>query len=287
MKEEKATTAKSKIESWWDQANQAGDRYTRADLEITREMIQQYAEGKGPSLTGIQISQPELLKGAGEKSVLCLGAGGGHQSVAFGLLGASVTVLDLCEGQLREDENAARHYGYPIRTIKGDMSDLSALAGESFDLVYHPLSINYAPKVSSVFQEVYRVLRPGGIYSFDFINPAVMPSSFSGHSWSKANQEVFRVIIHLVPQWPGGPVLKNAAGEKNMEEGEPTGEYRHEFKDIFGGLLEPGFIVRRVNEIPSYIRTQLQGERGIDNRQFHLTNLYLNVTVEKPASPKG
>ena len=59
------------------------------------------------------------------KDVLCLACGGGQQSAAFALLGARVTVFDLSEEQLERDREAARHYGFDIKIIQGDMRDLS------------------------------------------------------------------------------------------------------------------------------------------------------------------
>ena len=41
------------------------------------------------------------------KDVLCLAGGGGQQSAAFALLGAKVTVLDLCETQLERDREGS------------------------------------------------------------------------------------------------------------------------------------------------------------------------------------
>ena len=52
------------------------------------------------------------------KAVLCLASGGGQQSVAFALLGADVTVLDLSEDQLRRDRRAAEHKSVIIRAYR-------------------------------------------------------------------------------------------------------------------------------------------------------------------------
>ena len=38
----------------------------------------------------------------------------------------------------------------------------TALADESFDVVFHPVSNVFAPRVRPVWQEAFRVLRPGG-----------------------------------------------------------------------------------------------------------------------------
>src|SRR5579859_4602835 len=71
------------------------------------------------------------LKG---KRVLCLAGGGGQQSVAFGLLGAQVTVVDLSDAQLERDREAAAHYSVSIETVQGDMRDLSHFPDDSFDI---------------------------------------------------------------------------------------------------------------------------------------------------------
>jgi len=109
------------------------------------------------------------------KSVLCLASGGGQQSAAFGLLGADVTVFDLTQGMLDKDRLAAEHYGLDITIVQGDMCDLSAFAGDSFDLVWHAFSITFVPDVEPVLAEIDRVLRPGGLYRIEWANPFVSP----------------------------------------------------------------------------------------------------------------
>src|SRR6478609_9611947 len=59
-----------------------------------------------------------------DTAVLCLAGGGGQQSAAFGLMGARVTVVDLSDGQLARDHEAAAHHGYEVATVQGDMRDL-------------------------------------------------------------------------------------------------------------------------------------------------------------------
>ena len=91
--------------------------------------------------------------------VLCLAASGGQQSAAFGILGARVTVFDLSENQLSKDRLAARHYGFPIETIQGDMQDLSVLRPEAFDLVWLAHAINFVPDARGVLRGHLRHLR--------------------------------------------------------------------------------------------------------------------------------
>src|SRR5690606_23960346 len=116
------------------------------------------------------------------KAVLLLASGGGQQSVAFALLGADVTVFDIAEGQLERDQQAAAHYGLTITTQQGDMRDLAAFAADSFDLVYHPYSLNFVPDARVVFGQVARVLRPGGMYYVMCANP--FAAGLTEHTWN-------------------------------------------------------------------------------------------------------
>lgn len=105
-----------------------------------------------------------ILTDVDDKDVLCLASGGGQQSAVFGLLGARVTVVDLAQGQLAGDREAAAHYGYEVTTIQADMRDPSCLDDESFDLVFQATSMGYVPHVREVYSQVARVLRSGGLY---------------------------------------------------------------------------------------------------------------------------
>jgi SAM-dependent methyltransferase len=145
----------------WEELAQRGTEYAKPYLNLTPK-------------TARQVVDPEGLMGeVSGKNVLCLASGGGQQSVAFGLLGANVTVLDLSETQLKRDEEAAAHYCLQIRTAQGDMRDLSRFGDSSFDVVWQAFSINFVPDVGPVIQEVARVLRVDGLYRTHFHNPFV------------------------------------------------------------------------------------------------------------------
>ena len=47
-----------------------------------------------------------------------------------------MTVFDNSPAQLRQDAKVAREHDLDLRTVQGDMADLSAFADESFDLVF-------------------------------------------------------------------------------------------------------------------------------------------------------
>ncbi len=50
-----------------------------------------------------------------------------------------------------------------LRTVEGDMRDLSAFREASFDLVFHPVSNVFCPEIRPVWREAYPGPSPGRI----------------------------------------------------------------------------------------------------------------------------
>ena len=103
--------------------------------------------------------------------VLCLASGGGQQGPVLAAAGATVTVFDNSPRQLAQDRYVAGRDNLVIRTVEGDMRDLSVFADASFDLIVHPVSNLFVPEIRPVWQEASRVLRPGGSILAGFLNP--------------------------------------------------------------------------------------------------------------------
>lgn len=143
----------------WEELAQVGIMYSRPWLDLDAASAHARLDPEG------------CMGEVADKDVLCLAGGGGQQSAAFSLLGARVTVVDFSETQLDRDRETAEHYGLQAATVQGDMRDLSCFADDSFDLVYHAHSLNFVPDPRQVFDEVQRVLRPGGMYRVSCHNP--------------------------------------------------------------------------------------------------------------------
>ena len=224
-------------ERHWDWAVRKGAGCTIPWLDLDRAALERYANGQGhplpERLRGIMLELAGVLADVAGRDVLCLAAGGGQQSAVFGLLGAHVTVLDFCEGQLEGDRRAAAHYGYPVTTIQADMRDLSCLGDDTFDLVYGTGSC-FIPDLAPVFAGVARVLRAGGLYRADFANPAtefVEPDTWDG--------EGYRITM---------PYRVKKRVDPPEADGEPSIQFRHYLDEIFNGLLDAGFSIRRVHD---------------------------------------
>src|SRR5262249_59725096 len=87
--------------------------------------------------------------------------------------GAEVTVFDTSPAQLARDEEVAAREGLAIRTVLGDMRDLSAFPDVSFDVIVNPVSNVFCPELAPVWRESFRVLRPGGVLMTGFVNPDI------------------------------------------------------------------------------------------------------------------
>ena len=180
------------------------------------------------------------------KEVLCLAGGGGQQSAAFGILGANVTVLDLSPAQLAKDRLVAEHYKLPIKATQGDMRDLSVFAEGSFDIVYHPHSLDFAPDESVVFREVGRVLRPGGIYYFDCVNP--FHAGLSEASWNGEEYVIRRPYrAGDVIEVPDSDWTYDRRRHPNADV-PATRSYTRSFADMMNTLAELGFVLYHVDD---------------------------------------
>ena len=204
--------------------------YTTPWLELDIDDIVRFATEEHESVDEhlFQMYPARLLRDVAEKDILCLATAGGQQSAAFGLLGAKVTVVDLTEAQLEGDRRAAAHYGYDVTTILADMRDLSALASNSFDLVFQAPSLGWVPDVRQVYRGVVRLLRPGGRYRAHVGNPANAALEWDG--------EFYRVTEpYAVRDFP-----------------EESGAYnfRHSMSDLFNGLVELGLTIEQVIDHP-------------------------------------
>lgn len=92
-----------------------------------------------------------------------------HQFYLFA--GADVTVTDISKKQLEQDEKVAKRDGLTLKTVQGDMSDLSDFEEEYFDIVVNPVSNLFVKDVHLVWNEVSRVLKNKGVLIAGFTNP--------------------------------------------------------------------------------------------------------------------
>jgi SAM-dependent methyltransferase len=169
--------------------------------------------------------------------VLCLAAGGGRHGPLYCAAGANVTVVDLSSGMLEIDREIAIHRKMEIRLINCDMCDLNSLHNAEFDLVVHPVSTCYIDRPSAVFQEVARVLRPGGLYVSQHKQPMNLQASLLPDG---GNYVIER------PAASGSIAASPTQPSRLREPG--TEEIIHSLQSILGGICRAGFVIEDLVE---------------------------------------
>lgn len=167
--------------------------------------------------------------------LLGLASGGGQQGPLLAAAGARVTILDNSPQQLAQDRFVATRDGLAITTVEGDMADLTTFADESFDLIVHPCSNVFVPAVRPVWQECYRVLRPGGLLMAGFCNPV---------SYIFDQKLADDGILQVRHQLPYSDLTSLTAAERQryIDDEQPL-EFSHTLDDQIGGQLDAGFLL--------------------------------------------
>jgi SAM-dependent methyltransferase len=213
----------------WNALAQANVEYSQPWLDLTLEQAVQH------------VRRFNILQEVAGNKVLCLASGGGQSSVAFGLLGAAVTVLDLSDVQLERDRQAAAHHGLSVKTIQGDMRDLSQFAENAFDIVWQVFSLNFIPSVVPLFQGVQRVLKPEGIYFVQFANPfiqSVDDAGWDGKAYPLKGQ--YLDGEDLTTQFPHWDVTQPDGSTVKIES---PHEFRHTLSTLLNTLVSNGFVL--------------------------------------------
>jgi SAM-dependent methyltransferase len=172
--------------------------------------------------------------------VLCLASGGGQQGPVLAAAGAIVTVLDNSPAQLARDRLVAERDGLVLRTVEGDMADLSAFPDGSFGLVFHPVSNCFVPDVRPVWREAFRVLRPGGVLLAGFTNPLLFVFDDAAADHGEL------VVRHGVP-YSDVTSLGEEERRRYTDKGEPL-VFGHTLEDQLGGQMEAGFVLTGLYE---------------------------------------
>ncbi|HOX60793.1 MAG TPA: methyltransferase domain-containing protein [Candidatus Magasanikbacteria bacterium] len=105
------------------------------------------------------------------KKILDAGAGTGRIALKLANLGADVTALDVSREMLCVLKNKTKK---SIETVVGDAENM-LFADESFDIVVAAFLIVHFNNPKYFFQEVYRVLKPGGVLIVSNINQRKPP----------------------------------------------------------------------------------------------------------------
>ena len=218
----------------WDRQVEDGNQWT---VPVGPEIIEAARQGQWEVfLTDQKYVPREWFPEMAGADVLCLASGGGQQAPTFAAAGANVTVLDNSPGQLAQDRIVAERESLDIKTVQGDMRDLSAFADESFDLVFHPVSNLFVPEVGPVWNEAFRVLRRGGSLLAGFLNPAVYVFDL------ELADDTGEIRVKYSLPYSDATSRTEEELRRQMERREPL-EFSHTLEEQIGGQIEAGFLL--------------------------------------------
>ncbi|MBL4734575.1 MAG: class I SAM-dependent methyltransferase [Flavobacteriales bacterium] len=219
--------------SAWDNYVDKKNRWT---IPVSEEELENAEKGNWSIVLTPKKNVPfdwfPKLKGL---QILGLASGGGQQGPILATLGADVTIFDNSEKQLQQDKALSEKFNLNIKTVQGDMRNLSVFSDNSFDLIFNPCSILFVDDIKPVWKECFRVLKPNGILMTGLINPI----SF----------QLEEDNLNLIYKQPYAD-LYSLPTEK-LEELKNNSEalvFGHSLTDQIGGQLESGFILTDMYE---------------------------------------
>ena len=241
----------------WDRLVEEKDRWTKP---VSHEEILAAKEGEWRIvLTGEDpVPRDWFPENLADVDILCLASGGGQQGPVLSAAGANVISFDNSPKQLEQDRVVAEREGLSLKTVEGDMRDLSVFEQAQFDLIFHPVSNVFVPEIQPVWEEAYRILRPGGHLLSGFMNPVEFIFD------SNELDEGRFVVKYSLPYSD----LESISEEERLKRFGPHApiEFGHTLDSQIGGQIKVGFVIVGFYEslrergviaeyIPSYIAT--------------------------------
>lgn len=178
-----------------------------------------------------------LLPDVAGCAVLDLGCGMGDHCAEYVRRGAAKVVgIDISEKMLAAARE--RNGGPRIEYLRLPMEQLGALDGP-FDVVASSLAIHYVADYAGLAANVFRLLKPGGVFAFSQEHP--LTSCFTtGERWTK-NEKGEKVFANISNYSVDGERLTEW-----MVEG--VRKYHRTFSTVVNTLVDAGFAVERLVE---------------------------------------
>lgn len=218
----------------WNKASKEGNRWS---VPVDDNTISEAKKGNWEVILTPVKSVPKSWFGdIKEKDLLCLASGGGQQAPILSAAGANVISFDNSDEQLSSDRLVAERNSLSLKTIQGDMADLSVFDDSAFDLIFHPVSNVFVPDVSIVWKECFRVLRKGGSLLAGVMNPAFF--LFDHEEIEKTGK------LEVKYQLPYSDLsrLDESRLQKLISDRVPL-EFGHTLDQQIGGQIEAGFVI--------------------------------------------
>ena len=196
---------------WWKEKEDARGLWRRTAAE--------------PSLAFTPAEMPFVRDVAG-RAVCVLGSGDQEAAFAFAGLGAVVTSVDISARRLEIAAERARTLGLTLTFVRADVTDLSPLDRESFDLVYTGGHVSiWVSDIAKYYAEAVRILKRGGSFVVNEYHP--IRRMWSGSEGAKPAHRYF---------------------DRGPYEYESTFEYHWTVSDHIQAVIDAGCRIDRIEE---------------------------------------
>ena len=204
-------------------------------VPVSKELIENARNGKWEVVLTPQKSVPKswFPDNLKNRKVLLIAGGGGQQGPILAAVGADVTVFDNSKKQLEQDEFVAERENLTVRTVLGNMQDLSAFPDETFDFIMQ-FAGGFVDSVLPVWKEAYRVLKKNGTMIAGHNNP--IESIFDVEALAKGEF----IVRHKIPYSDIKDLSKEEFDRVTASEGVFFG---HSLDDIIQGQIDAGFLI--------------------------------------------
>ena len=165
--------------------------------------------------------------------VLEIGAGTGQQALELRKRGFDVEAIDVPSSNYKGDQL------FPITEYDGRKIPFP---DASFDVVFHPVANVFCPDLQPVWDEAFRVLRPGGLLLAGFMNPDIFIFDVGA-----LDRDEF-VVRHPLPF----STLDLPDAERRQHYGDGPIEYSHSLTSQLGGQMAAGFCLTHLAEAPHH-----------------------------------
>jgi len=209
------------------------------------------------------------------KRVCVIASGDNYAAFALAGIGARVTSTDISARQLAAARKRAELLGLEIDFTRADATALEGIGEGEFDLMYSSNGFFvWIAEPGRVFQQVHRVLRPGGFYIFYDVHPFQRP-------W----KDQITPLEMENPYTATGPFEYEGYGQTNYQ-------FHWRLCDLINPLLEAGLVLRCLAESPARNARFWEGisyTPGLDQSLLDWRNnpraglpVWLTVAAQKP-----
>ena len=203
----------------------------------------------------LALSPAEIpfMKNIAGKTICVLGSGDNEVAFALTGMGGKVTSVDISEERLRIAKERATALGLKLTFLRADVTDLTGLGDDSFDLVYTGGHMSvWISDIQKYYSEAVRILKPGGRFIVNEYHP------------------IRRMWLDTDECKPRHRYFNRGPYEYRSDKGLPTFEYHWTVSDHIQTVLDSGCHLVKVDEHGEKIEDEFWMKTNLDKLPAYL-----------------